>query len=147
VVKADAAGVGAAVTDQHTGRCLCGAVTYRARGLADIWYCHCRQCRALSGHYLAACRTRTEQIEIEGEVVWAPHSGSSDHGRCAACGSLLFWATRGSGHISVLPGSLDSAEGIVERGHIYLAEKGSYYAITDGLPQYDRYPEEGLSQA
>lgn len=147
MAKADAAGVGAAVTDQHTGRCLCGAVIYRARGLADIWYCHCRQCRALSGHYLAACRTRTDQLEIAGEVVWAPHSGSSDHGRCAACGSLLFWATRGSGHISVLPGSLDSAECIVERGHIYLAEKGSYYAITDGLPQYDRYPEEGLSQA
>jgi hypothetical protein len=53
-VTAVAAGV--AVADAHTGRCLCEAVTYRAEGLADIWYCHCTQCRALSGRYLAACR-------------------------------------------------------------------------------------------
>lgn len=143
--KADVAEAGVVVTDLHTGRCLCGAVSYRARGLADIWYCHCRQCRALSGHYLAACRTREELLEIDGEVVWAPHSGAAEHARCASCGSLLFWARRGSGHVSVLPGSLESTAGIAERGHIYLGEKGSYYAITDGLPQFDRYPEEGLT--
>jgi len=133
-----------AVAEQHTGKCLCGAVSYCAEGLADIWYCHCRQCRALSGHYLAACRTETGKLEISGEVVWAHHSGTSEHARCVVCGSLLFWATKGSGHVSVLPGSLDSAEGITERGHIFLAEKGDYYEIADGLPQFDRFPQHGL---
>jgi hypothetical protein len=37
------------------------------------------------------------------------------------------------------------AEGIRERGHILLAERGDYYTITDGLPQFDRFPEKGLS--
>lgn len=133
------------MAETHTGKCLCGAVTYRAEGLADIWYCHCTQCRALSGHYLAACRTRTDRIEISGEVVWAHHSGQSEHARCARCGSLLFWANRGTEYTSVLPGSLDSSTGIAERGHIYLAEKGSYYEIADGLPQYQRYPDGGLT--
>lgn len=133
------------MAEGHTGKCLCGAVTYRAEGLADIWYCHCTQCRALSGHYLAACRTDTDKLEVTGEVVWAHHSGKSVHGRCARCGSLLLWATEGSGHVSVLPGSLESAEGIAERGHIFVAEKGDYYAITDGLPQFDRYPQTGLT--
>jgi hypothetical protein len=40
--------------------------------------------------------------------------------------------------------SLNSAEGIHERGHIFLAERGDYYTVTDGLPQFDRYPEIGL---
>jgi hypothetical protein len=135
---------GGGVADVHSGKCLCGAVTYRAAGLADIWYCHCTQCRALSGHYLAACRTGSDKLTISGEVVWAHHSGCSEHARCAACGSLLFWATRDSGYVSVLPGSLDHSDGIVERGHIYVAEKGDYYDIADGLPQSDRYPEKGL---
>lgn len=136
----------AAVADVHTGKCLCGAVTYRAAGLADIWYCHCTQCRALSGHYLAACRTKSDLLEVSGEVVWAHHSGNSEHARCAQCGSLLFWANRSTEYTSVLPGSLDSSAGIAERGHIYLAEKGGYYAITDGLPQYSRYPDGGLTE-
>lgn len=136
----------AAVTDTvHTGKCLCGAVTYRAQGLADIWYCHCTQCRALTGHYLAACRTQADRLTIAGEVVWAHHSGSSEHGRCAACGSLLFWANRSGKFISVLPGSLDNSAGIAERGHLFVAEKGSYYQITDALPQYGSFPEKGLT--
>jgi hypothetical protein len=129
----------------HHGKCLCGAVSYRARGLADIWYCHCTQCRSLTGHYLAACRTTQDRLSITGEVVWAPHSGSSEYARCALCGSLLFWANRNTDTISVLPGSLESSDGIAERGHIYLCEKGSYYEISDGLPQFDRYPDKGLS--
>ncbi len=135
-------GVGEAV---HHGKCLCGAVTYRARGLADIWYCHCTQCRALTGHYLAACRTTHDRLDVDGDVVWARHSGTSEHARCAACGSLLFWTNRQTDTISVLPGSLDSTQGIAERGHIYLSERGGYYAISDGLPQFATYPDEGLS--
>jgi hypothetical protein len=141
----DAKAVAAVAENVHSGKCLCGAVTYRAQGLADIWYCHCTQCRALSGHYLAACRTAQASLTVQGEVVWAPHSGTSEHARCAQCGSLLFWTNRQSDFISVLPGSLNSAEGIEERGHIYLSEKGSYYEVNDGLPQFERYPDKGLS--
>jgi hypothetical protein len=132
------------VADEHTGKCLCGAVSYRAEGLADIWYCHCRQCRRLTGHYLPACRTTRDKLSVSGEVVWALHSGQSEHGRCAACGSLLFWTTKGTAYVSVLPGSLEHTRGITVRGHIFVAEKGDYYEISDGLPQFERYPEQGL---
>lgn len=65
----------------HCGKCLCGAVTYRATGLADIWYCHCAQCRSLTGHYMAACRTARENVHVSGDVIWSYHSGTSEHGR------------------------------------------------------------------
>lgn len=120
----------------HTGKCQCGAVTYRAEGLRDIWYCHCRQCRSLTGHYMAACRTERERIAISGTLRWTPVSERSAHGFCTACSSPLFWSNRELDTLSVLPGSLDNTAGLRAVGHIYTAEKGDYYAIDDGLPQY-----------
>jgi hypothetical protein len=132
------------VTEQvHHGKCLCGAVTYRAEGLVDIWYCHCKQCRTLTGHVMAACRTERERLKVSGEVVWAPHSGTSEHARCASCGSLLFWANSRSTKVSVLPGALDHTQGIGVSGHIYVSEKGDYYEISDGLPQFAVMPPSG----
>lgn len=124
----------------HTGQCHCGAVTYRAEGLRDIWYCHCRQCRSLTGHYMAACRTERDRIVISGELRWTPVSERSSHGFCAVCSSPLFWSNREKDTISVLPGSLDNTAGLRAVGHIYVAEKGDYYMIDDGLPQYPGAP-------
>lgn len=128
----------------HSGGCHCGAVSYRARGLSDIWFCHCRQCRALTGHYIAACRTERTSYEITGELRWTAVSEQSSHGFCARCCSPLFWSTERSDNMSVLAGSLDHTRGIEVRGHIFVAEKGDYYQITDGLPQFDGYPEGGM---
>lgn len=126
--------------NQHTGQCHCGAVTYRAEGLREIWYCHCRQCRNLTGHYMAACRTERERIEVIGEVRWTPVSERASHGFCAQCSAPLFWSNRELPTISVLPGSLTSSEGLAAVGHIYVAEKGYYYTIDDGLPQFSGAP-------
>ncbi|MFO1239351.1 MAG: GFA family protein [Sphingomonadaceae bacterium] len=130
------------VDHEYNGKCLCGAVSYRATGLADIWYCHCTQCRSLTGHFLAACRTRRDRLFVSGDIVWSPHSGAAEHARCAQCGSLLFWANRSTNSISVLPGGLENTDGIDVGGHIFVSEKGGYYEIDDGLPQFGRYPAE-----
>lgn len=131
---------------QHSGGCFCGAVTYRAQGLADIWYCHCRQGRSLTGHYLAACRTEADRIEITGAVVWTPVSPRAAHGYCARCHSPLFWRNREATTISVLAGSLDDTTGIDAVGHMFVAEKGAYYAINDGLPQFPHWPDNGVTR-
>ena len=124
----------------HTGRCHCGAVTFRAVGLDEIWFCHCRQCRSVTGHFLAAARTARERFDITGEVVWSAHSGTSQLGRCARCASPLFWQQPAGPNISALAGCLDSTAGLAVVGHMYVAEKGDYYAINDGLPQYAAFP-------
>lgn len=127
--------------DTHTGRCLCGAVTYRTEGLRDIWFCHCRQCRAVSGHFVAACRTEKAALTATGDIRWSPHSGTSELGRCAVCGAPLFWRQPASPTISVLAGSLDDTHGLETRGHIFVAEKGDYYTIDDCLPKWPGLPE------
>ncbi len=144
-MRGDASAVDvAAVADTvHTGSCLCGAVKYRAVGLSDIWYCHCKQCQHLTGLYIAAAGVKRENLDITGEVNWLPISEKSNSGHCKFCGSYMFWDAHSFDTVSILAGSIDAPQGLAVKGHVYVAQKGDYYEITDGLPQYDTYPPDG----
>jgi len=127
----------------YTGQCLCGAMRYRAKNLSDIWWCHCKQCQRLTGLYVAAAGVARSDLEITGEVNWLPISDKSQSGHCPKCGSYVFWNAKDFSTISILAGSLNDTEDLVVKGHIFVSEKASFYAISDGLPQYDTYPPEG----
>lgn len=43
---------------------------------------------------------------------------------------------------SILAGSLDKPTGTRLTGHIFVADKGDYYDITDGLPQFAAFPPD-----
>ena len=45
--------------------------------------------------------------------------------------------------MSVLTGCLDDTSELEVKGHIYVEEKPAHYEITDGLPQYEGYPDGG----
>ena len=51
----------------HNGGCYCGAVSYSAKGLKNLWYCHCRQCRYLTGHFMAAASAAREDFTVKGD--------------------------------------------------------------------------------
>ncbi|MBO6604307.1 MAG: GFA family protein [Roseicyclus sp.] len=118
-----------------TGSCLCGAVRYVVSSpLRPVTACHCGQCRKSSGHHVAATSAPREHVEIEGRVTWYASSDIARRGFCGICGSNLFWDGPGS-HLSIFAGTLDGDPGIRLAGHIFCADKGAYYEITDGLPQ------------
>ena len=126
---------GTSVTPRHhEARCLCGAVTLHARG-DSLWmaHCHCSQCRRWSGHVWAAILPKT--LEITGTPAWYRASDFARRGFCATCGSSLFWQRDGSDIIDVAAGAIDSPTGLRLQGHIFVADKGDYYEIADGLPQ------------
>nr|WP_255768924.1 GFA family protein [Maritalea mediterranea] len=127
----------------HKGECLCGAVQFEARGLADIWFCHCRQCRYLSGHYVAAAAVARDKVKIEGPLKWAPFTPTAEYAFCISCGTPLFWRQTTGHTLSVFAGSLAHTKGIEVKGHIFVAEKGDYYQITDDLPQFPGQPHAG----
>jgi len=128
----------------YTGHCLCGDVSFTAKDLSDIWYCHCKQCQHLTGLYIAAAGTERENIDILGPIQWLPVSEKSNSGQCKTCGSYMFWDMPSRPTMSVLAGNIDDTSGLEVKGHIYVSEKGSYYDINDGLPQYDTVPDGTL---
>ena len=122
----------------HSGSCNCGAITFTVDGpLRPVVACHCTQCRKASGHHFAATSAKRENVRISGDVTWYASSETARRGFCPICGSNLFWDGP-SENLSILAGSLDGTTGLKLIGHIYCADKGDYYDITDGLPQAPR---------
>ncbi|HLY53510.1 MAG TPA: GFA family protein [Steroidobacteraceae bacterium] len=122
----------------HAGGCLCGAVRYQVTGpLRSVVLCHCTQCRRSTGHFMAATAARHCDFRLieESQLRWYRSSDCARRGFCGRCGSTLFWQGGGRDYISIAAGTLDGATGLVSACHIFVADKGDYYSIDDGLPQ------------
>ena len=118
----------------RTGGCICGAVRYEVAGpMRPVVACHCETCRRGSGHHVAATSAPRETVTITGEPAWFRSSETAGRGFCPTCGSNLFWDGSGA-NLSIHAGTLDDAAGLALAGHIFTAEKGAYYELTDGLP-------------
>ena len=127
------------MTEIHDGSCLCGAVRFRARGeMRGVIASHCTQCRKQTGHYLAATNVADENLTLEGEesLRWYRASSFARRGFCGNCGSVLFWKADSESHTSITAGSFEKPTGLKLTVHIFCADKGDYYDIDDGLPQY-----------
>jgi hypothetical protein len=125
----------------HTGSCLCGAVTFElAGGLRPPDACHCSQCRKQSGHYWASTDVPRAAVSIHGgdNLTWFRSSEKVRRGFCATCGSFLFWEPLAGQSIAVAMGAFDAPTDTWLAKHIFVADKGDYYEIADGLPQNDR---------
>ena len=122
----------------HTGSCLCGAVRISVAGeLHPPDACHCTQCRRWSGHVWASTDVPRESVTVTGEerVTWFQSSERVRRGFCSTCGSVLFWDPLGRAKIAVAMGAFDRPTGTRLEKHIFVADKGDYYEIADGLPQ------------
>lgn len=127
------------MTRIHTGSCLCGEVKFSVDGpLREVVFCHCGQCRRQTGLYYASTNAAEKDLTIEGaeNVTWYQSSEEGRRGFCKHCGSALFWKYQGQADISIQAGSLDMPTELTPGYHIFCADKGDFYAITDGLPQY-----------
>lgn len=120
----------------YTGRCVCGDVSYQASNVKAMWYCHCEQCRRMTGHHMAAAQVAPADIEINGQPKWYYVSDVSRHGFCPNCGSQLFWRNDTNEYLSITGGGLDDATGIEFAGHVYVGEKGEYYELNQADLKY-----------
>ncbi len=122
-----------------SGSCNCGGVKYTVDGpLRPVIACHCSQCRKQTGHFYAATNAADADMTIEdsGTLKWYAASDVAKRGFCGTCGSALFWKPNGGEYTSILAGSLDEDGGIKLDRHIFCADKGDYYDLNDGLPQF-----------
>jgi len=119
------------------GRCECGAVTFEVINLRDtVTFCHCSQCRRISGHYWAATRAETADVTFTKDtgLRWYQSSPESRRGFCHLCGSSLFYQPNGANHMGIGAGCLDLPTGMVAGRHIYTSDCGDYYTIPKDAP-------------
>lgn len=127
----------------HHGSCLCGAVSFDVHAeLEAPDACHCSKCRRASGHFWVSTNVRREHITILGgeHVTWFRSSEKVQRGFCSRCGSQLFWDPLGHPVLAVAMGAFDKPTNTTLAMHIFVADKGDYYAIADGAPQHPQWP-------
>ncbi|MCR9219750.1 MAG: GFA family protein [Alphaproteobacteria bacterium] len=124
---------------RRTGGCACGGVRFAIDGpVKQIVTCHCTACRRQTGHFLAFTAAWKDQMRLEGEetLTWRTSSPGYRRGFCSRCGSMLFFDGERDEKISIAAGALDDASGLEIQAHLFTADKGAYYEILDGAPQY-----------
>lgn len=122
----------------HKGSCLCGAVSFEVEGpLKAPDACHCSQCRKTSGHFWASTDLPRSAVTIQGadRITWYQTSEKVRRGFCSTCGSALFWDPIHKDMIAIAMGAFEQPTETKLKMHIFVADKGDYYDISDGLPQ------------
>jgi len=122
----------------RTGGCLCGAVRFTAAPpLRDVVVCHCSRCRRQHGHVGAYTEvTAADLVVASGDTLAWYVADHRERGFCRSCGASLFWRRSGSDRISIAAGTLDGPTGLRTAAHIFVADRGDYYEITDDLPRF-----------
>ena len=122
---------------------MCGAVKFTvAAALKAPDACHCRHCRKFSGHFFVSTDVPKTALKISGEeqLRWYFSSEKVRRGFCALCGSSMFFDPPAKDWIGIAMGAFDSPTDTHTELHVFVAEKGDYYEISDGLPAYQRIP-------
>lgn len=125
----------------HGGGCLCGGVRFEVRGrLRDALVCHCGMCQRTHGVPAAYSAADNDDLRLlqARSLKWYRSSESAERGFCDHCGASLFWKPVKGEYTAIACGMLDQPSGVTVRGHIFVADKGDYYRLADGLPAYER---------
>jgi hypothetical protein len=116
------------VTDvEHTGRCLCGAVRYRATATPKwIANCHCESCRRATGAPIAAYAgfAAADFSFVGGEPERFHSSPGVTRAFCGECGSpLTYEGARWPGEVHVLIGTMDRPEDFAPTADAFAEDK------------------------
>ena len=123
----------------QTGSCLCGEVHFEINQELDgVHACHCTMCRKTTGHFLVGTTVNVDNLNFtkEAGVTWYRSSDFAQRAFCKFCGSQLFYKADNSDRLTLMAGLLDQPVETPITRHIFTADKGGYYALDDGAPQF-----------
>jgi hypothetical protein len=120
---------------EHTGRCLCGEVRYRATG-APKWIanCHCESCRRATGAPLTTYAGFAAErfAYVAGEPVPFNSSPGVTRTFCARCGTpLTYEGARWPGEVHVLIGTMDRPQDFPPTRDAFADEKLPWVHLAD----------------
>jgi len=127
-------------TRVFVGSCLCGELCFRASGLIDAGYCHCRLCQRSTGAPVLAFAGFPTSAFRYSKGTPAIYS-SSLHGRrefCGNCGAqVAFRDTSVPERIDVNIASFDDPAAIEPVYHVWIGSRIPWFHIDDELPRYE----------
>jgi hypothetical protein len=96
----------------------------------------------VTGHYEAGVDVPKSALTVHGaeHVRWFFSSEKVRRGFCSICGSPLFFDPPEADWIGLMLGSFDGPTDTRIAHHIFVGDKGDYYDICDGAPQYETVP-------
>lgn len=121
------------------GGCLCGAVRYECHApMRAVVNCHCTMCRKTHGHVAAYAAVAKDGLVVisNRSLKWYASSEHARRGFCGDCGASLFWEPVHDDYVAVSAGTLESPTGLSTLRHVFVAEAGDYYDISDGLERF-----------
>ncbi|MEM8582147.1 MAG: GFA family protein [Pseudomonadota bacterium] len=138
-------------TDTHlTGRCYCGAFSLSATEPLTVAYCHCADCRRVSGAPVSAFAAFAPQ---DLRITPAPDTSVSvapgvRRWFCSACGTHL-QATYDyiPGQIYVPIGLFDQAADLAPESHSHRSAQLPWLCLNDTLPQASGSARDRLNDA
>jgi hypothetical protein len=132
-----------------SGGCLCGAVRYQAIGQPfAVSHCHCQTCRKHNGGpVVTLAGYKADQVTFSGaqRSFYASSPGVA-RAFCSACGTPLTWEGDGGelGHIlEIHISTFDTPELLIPTAHAFYPERIPWFDISDDLPRYAGFAEEG----
>jgi len=125
------------------GSCACGGVRFEFEAALAMTYCHCANCRKLTGASFATY-VHVEQPKfrwLAGEDLINRYESAPGSFRafCRICSSLVPGQAPHLPTVSVPAGLLDDDPGVRPRLHVFTASKAPWWEITDDLPQHAKW--------
>jgi len=137
------------MTDR-TGHCLCGAVSFAARGMEDTFStCFCAMCQRWNGGPFSGVSVKTENLTVEGSANVGTRQSSdfAERAFCTKCGgSLWYRLTSGQyvGNISIAVGLLDDRTGLTLATEYFADYKDSTNHVPPDVKQYSEADVEKM---
>ncbi len=78
----------------HTGRCMCGAVSFTASEVPETYgICHCEMCRRWTGSALLGVSVPSDKVTWQGRkhIATVQSSDWAERAWCEKCGTGLFY--------------------------------------------------------
>lgn len=138
------------MTHPLTGRCLCGAASYRVDAEPMVTgHCHCVDCRKASGTgHCTHVMVPADAYAVTGTLT--SYACPSDSGNiverffCPICGCAIHSTNTGMvGVIAVRASSLDDPDAITPQMIVYTSRAPAWDVMDPALPSFPEMPEGG----